>query len=426
MKQRLFEFLKRKTSIDVIINSIGNLINVFFIALLALIVVRVMKPVEYGVLSVLLGLIYVVSNILDFGVSANIYSSVPNLIGKSRKQTFSFLKGNFIYQTSLSLFVLILLYIFFPFIDKNFLKIGGSQFVLFLSTFSIILLIWKNFIINVLLATKKILQVNIANILANLGITLILFILVFYNSVTVSSVIFVYVVLNPILFFLFLIPGKKDYFKELMQAKINKDDFKFKYSFTYFLSTQVFNLGSRMDLFLLSFYGLKVGVGLFGLSQKIILTILTTVVSVTQILSPDFARVKNKKQAFHMFKTSFVYLLIPTGIYLFLLITPNQVFSFMFTKEYAETALITKSLVIPYVLFTLTNIGTLFLLYSVRKPGYLFTSSMIYLIGMTLGCFFFIPKLGVYAPSYVASISIFLGMLIFIYATFKEYGKLPK
>jgi len=422
----VLEFIKTRTSIDILINSVGNFLNVFFTALLALIMVRVMTPVEYGILSVLLGVIYVMTNILDFGVTANIYSSLPNLIGKNREETFRFLKSNFFYQTGLSIIILILLFIFFPYLDRSFLKTGESRFVLNLSAISIIFLIWKNFITNVLLASKKILQINILNNLANLAITIVLIALVYLNAVTITSMIFLFAVFGPIIFFLLLIPGKKDYLKLLIKVKINKKDFKFKYSFTYFLSTQILNLGSRMDLFMLSFYGLKMGVGLYGLSQKIMLTILTTVASITQVLSPDYAKARTQKDALQIMKTSFIYLMIPVGIYLLLVVTPNKLFSIIFTNQYAETALITKSLVLPYILFTLSYVPFLFLLYVARKPIFSLLSNSAYLIGMTLGCYLLIPKLGVYAPAYVFTGSAIIAILILIITSTKEYEKLPK
>jgi len=426
MKDKILDFIKRKNSIDILINSAGNFINVFFTAFLALLMVRFMTPVEYGVLSVLFGVIYVMTNILDFGVTANIYSSLPNLIGKNREETFGFLKSNFFYQSSLSISILILLFIFFPYIDKSFLKTGESRFVLNISAISIIFLIWKNFIINVLLASKKILQVNIINNLSNLAITIALITLIYLKAVSIVSMIFIFAIFGPLVFFLLLIPGKKDYLKLLIKAKINKKDFKFKYSFTYFISTQIFNLSSRVDLFMLSFYGFKVGLGLYGLSQKIMLTILTTLASITQVLSPDYARAKTKKDIMHIFKVSSIYFSIPVGIFLLVLITPNNLFSLVFTNQYAESALITKSLVLPFIIYTLSSIPALFLLYTVKKPSYSLLSSLVCLIGMVIGCYILIPKFGVYAPAYVLTVSLFLGTLVFIFAAIKEYGKLSK
>ena len=64
MLSRFTRFLKRPTSIHIATNTVGNYINIGFTALFALILVRTMTPVEYGVLSVLLGISYVLANVL--------------------------------------------------------------------------------------------------------------------------------------------------------------------------------------------------------------------------------------------------------------------------------------------------------------------------------------------------------------------------
>ena len=84
MVKKIVSFLKRPTSRDVIINTLGNYLNVFFTAFFVLILVRVLSKSEYGALNVLLGISYVLANILDFGTSATIYSTVPTLLEEER------------------------------------------------------------------------------------------------------------------------------------------------------------------------------------------------------------------------------------------------------------------------------------------------------------------------------------------------------
>ena len=82
MIKRLLNFIKKPTSKNIVINTIGNYLNVVFIAFFAFLLVRIMQPSEYGVLSVLLGIAYVLANILDFGTTASIYSYLPVMIEK--------------------------------------------------------------------------------------------------------------------------------------------------------------------------------------------------------------------------------------------------------------------------------------------------------------------------------------------------------
>ena len=95
MIKRLFDFIKKPTSKNIIVNTIGNYLNVVFIAFFAFLLVRIMQPSEYGVLSVLLGIAYVLANILDFGTTASIYSYLPVMIEKKHKNIYIFLKTIF-------------------------------------------------------------------------------------------------------------------------------------------------------------------------------------------------------------------------------------------------------------------------------------------------------------------------------------------
>ncbi len=138
----MFGFIQKllhdPTRRNIAINTVGNYLNVFFTALFALILVRIMSPSQYGVLSVLLGITYVLANILDFGTTATIYSYVPNLYASQDKRIFQFIKSTFFFQSLFSLIVITVLLIFFPFLDKVFFKTGEPNWVMYLTTISVL------------------------------------------------------------------------------------------------------------------------------------------------------------------------------------------------------------------------------------------------------------------------------------------------
>lgn len=425
MIRRILSFLKRVDSINIVINTFGNYINVFFIAIFALILVRIMNPVEYGVLSVLLGIIYVMANVLDFGVTANIYSTLPMIFDKNKNETFKFLKSNFLYQSVLSILVIIFLILFFPKLDTLFFKTGESALVLNITAISILFLLWQNTLLNVFFAAKKFFHANLYLNLANIVKTVILGVLIYMHWVNVGSIIFTFAIAGPLFYFIFTFFGKRNTLNLFFRAKTDKKYFKFKYSFPYFLGTQFFNMGLRMDLFLLSFFGLGAAVGYYGLAQKIVLTILSTIISITQVLSPNFSKTTTKKEAVSTIKNAAVYLGIPVLLYILLYLTPNSVFYFVFTEQFSQTAEITRSLVFPYVFFAIGQIPFLFLLYVAKKTSIILVTNVLFFIGMTAGNYYLIPKLGAFAPAYVISFLLIGGIIIQSFASFYEYKKLP-
>lgn len=426
MLEKILTFLKKPTSKNIIINTVGNYLNVFFTAFFAFLLVRIMLPSQYGILSVLLGITYVLANILDFGTTASIYSYLPLLIEKKRERAYVFLKTVFFYQSIFSIIVIIFLLIFFPYLDKIFFKTGAPWWELYLTTFSVLFFIWQNYVINSLNAAKKFLYSNIILNLSNIIKTLFIFVLYKINFVNVGSIIFTFGILGPSIFFIILFFEKYNTVKNVIKAKIIKEEFRFGYTISFFIASQFFNLALRMDLFLLSFFYPQTSqIGYYGLSQKIILTILASITAITQVLSPNFAKIKSKTEAKKELKNGFFYLLIPVILFIVLYLIPQWIFDLFFTKKYQQTALITKSLSLPFVLYSFLNLPFLFILYTAKKTYPILVGNIVFFIIISLGCYILIPKIGVFAPAKVFFIGFLSALIIAIFFAYKEYKKLP-
>ncbi len=423
---RLLDFFKKPTSRNIIINTLGNYLNLFFTALFALILVRILDPSQYGVLSVLLGIAYVLANVLDFGTTATIYSYLPSLYEKKTSDLYRFIKSTFFYQSLFSFIVIGVLFIFFPYLDQVFFKTHAPVWELYLTAFSVLFLIWQNFIQNIMFAARKFLHANIYLNASNLLKTLVVFYLVYAKMVTVGSVIFVFGVLGPLIFFTLLFLEKRDRVMVIARAEVRREDFRFGYTLTYFLASQFFNLGLRMDLFLLSFFRSKAEVGFYGLSQKIILTIITTVVSITQVLSPGFSKIKTQKEARHQFRNGFLYLLLPSGLFVVLYVLPSKVFELFFTARFVQTVPITRALSLPFIVYALGSLPMLFLLYTVKKPIYILFSNVIFFGLLTYVCVLLIPTMGYKGPPIAIMIAMVVATAIQVVGSFREYRLLPK
>jgi len=384
-----------------------------------------MHPSDYGVLSVLLGVAYVLANILDFGTTASIYSYLPPMIEKRHKNTYVFLKTILSYQTGFSIIVITLLFIFFPYLDKVFFKTGAPEYELYLTTFSVLFLIWQNYAINALNAAKQFLKANLYLNLSNVIKTIVIIALIPLNLVTVGSIIFTFGILGPAVFFILLFFEKKYIFFRIIKAPIVKEEFKFAYTLTFFIASQFFNLASRMDLFLLSFFLSKSPeVGYYGLAQKIILTVMASVASITQVLSPNFSKIKTKQEIMKEFRHGFLYLLIPAFLFIALYFTPNWVFYLFFTEKFAQTAAITKSLSLPFIIYTFLNLPFLFLLYTVKKPSVILFANVVFFLTITFGCLYAIPKYGVFGPPYVIALGFTAALIIGLIFTIKKYREI--
>lgn len=212
----------------------------------------------------------------------------------------------------------------------------------------------------------------------------------------------------------------------MFHAEIKREEFRFSYTLTYFIASQFLNLGLRMDLFLISHFLTKSEVGYYGLSQKIILTIITTIISITQVLSPGFSKIATKREALSYIKTGIMYLLVPSTLFFFLALVPSQVYAFFFTEQYVTSAAITSALALPFIIFSLSNLPLLFLLYTIKKPSYILVSNVLFFIIVTVGSYMLIPKYGVFGPPYAMGIAMSVVLLLQSILSFIEYRKLPK
>lgn len=424
MIYRIKSFFLRPTNRDIIINTLGNYLNVFFSAFFVYLLVRILDPNQYGVLSVLFGIAYVLANILDFGTTATIYSYLPPLIDAKQPTVYRFIKSTFFYQTLFSTIVIAVLFVTLPYLDTYFFKTGAPLIELYITAISVLFFIWQNFLGNCLYAAKRVLQNNVYNNVANVVKTAVIIILALTHTVTVGSIIFTFGIIGPFVFFILVYMNKKNHIKLVMNAPIAREDFRFNYTLTYFVASQFFNLGLRMDLFLLSYFRPKDEVGFYGLAQKIILTIIATVISITQVISPAFSKIEFKKDFFVHVKSAALYMLLPTLLFLTLAITPNWIFFLVFTEKFVKAADITRALAIPFILYPLMSLGHLFLLYTVKKPIYILVTNVVLFLTISLGCYFFIPLYGTSAAVYSIAAAFFLsGGLLTILAVY-EYRKM--
>lgn len=424
MFAKLSSFLKRPTSTAVIINTLGNYLNVFFSAFFIYLLVRIISRAEYGVFSVLLGITFVLANLLDFGTTATLYSYLPILIEKKSENAYRLIKSTFFYQTLFSSIIIGFLLVAFPWLDTVFFKTKAPILTLYITGISVLFFIWQNFLTNCLYVSKRVFQVNLYTLIANIVKTVIVISLALTHTISVGLIIFVFGVVGPVIFFVLVYASKKNHMAAMMKAPIERSDFRISYTLTYFIASQFFNLGLRMDLFLLSYF-LSKDLGDYGAAQKIVLTIITTIVSITQVISPAYAKIKSKKDLLINIKPAVLYMLIPTAIFFALFLTPDWIFELFFTNKFYHTPAIARQLAIVYLPYSFISLFHLFLLYSVKRPGDILIGNIAIFLIVSIGCYLFIPVYGVTAAVGSVGAAFAVASIILIGFSYREYKKLP-
>jgi O-antigen/teichoic acid export membrane protein len=427
--QRIINHFGSKTGRLIVINTVGTYLNIAFALFFVLLLTRTMGRVEYGVMTILLNISYILANILEFGTTATIYSYIPGMHAKyeRRQELLGFIKTTIFYQSGLSFIVILLLIIAFPTLDTHFFKTHAGVPTLTITAISVLCFIWQNTLLNMFFAMKKFMEANVWLNISNVIKTAVIILLFPLHLVSLGSVIFVFGVVGPLIFIgIAAWYYRSDVGEILGDVKTSRDQLKIQYTLTNFVASQFFNVGMRMDLFILSFYGLRNQVADYGLAQKVMLTIISTVVSITQVLSPKYALVKTRQQAKQIMKQSLLYLMLPTLCFAVLLFLPDSVFHLIFTAKFEETPMLTRLLGLAYIIFSIGQVFALFYLYTFKKPQMLLYSNIAFFLVMTVGCFVLVPHLKAYAGPLLLAIGLLITTGTQGIGYLREVRKLPE
>ena len=422
--QQVLSFARRPTSVNIVVNTGGSVLNVLFGALIHFLLFRMMTPVEYGVLTIWLSLAYVLSTMLDFGTTATIYAYLPPLLKARGDDLFDFVKSLFAYQLGLATAAAAVLLAAFPLVDHIFLKTGAPYSLIAATVCAIFFFIVQNLVTNMLYASRDFVRVNMFLNISNFLKVLLLLILIPLNKTDTTSIFTVITIGGSILFFIPIFFSRGHLLKPVWGATFTKKALRLRYTFTYLVATQIFNLGQRMDLFLLSYFGLQADAGYYAAAQKILLSITSAVISVTQVLSPQFSHVKKRRDIHTLAKQTLLYLSAPAILFGLLTVTPQFVFE-AYLEKFSSASIITRQLAPAYVLYTYASFVLLFLLYSVKKPGAILTANILFFLVMTIGCFTMIPTMKLAAIAPVVFGSMVLATTVLSIYAFYEYQKLP-
>ncbi len=423
-----WEHFSSKTGRQIIINTIGTYLNIAFALFFVLLLTRTMGRVEYGTMTVLLNISYILANIMEFGTTATIYSYIPTLHEREDKRVelLGFIKTTLVYQSVLSTIVIVLLIVAFPALDRYFFKTGSSIVTLTITAISVLFFIWQNTLLNMFFAMKKFISANIWLNISNVIKTVLIIALLPLQLVSLTTVILVFGIVGPVIFIgIAAWYYRYDVEQILVNVKTSRKQLRIQYTLTNFIASQFFNLGMRMDLFIMSYYGLRNQVADYGLAQKVMLTIISTVISITQVLSPKYALVTTRRQVMRMMKQSFLYLMIPTVCFALLLVIPDVVFDIVFTSKFVETAVLTRLLGLTYTIFSLGQIFALFYLYTFKKPHMLLYTNVMFFMIITVGCFTLVPYMQAFAGPLVLAVGLLATVGIQGLGFVREYRRLP-
>lgn len=409
---------------NIAINTLGNYVGYLFTAFYIVFLVRLFDPVQFGKLAVLQALSYLLANILSFGIPASIYAHLPELL-HDKKRAVNFLMSNFIFSSLLSGGSLIILYLLSPLLDLYILKTGVPVSYYAYAYIGTQLFIWQNFVRDALNAAGHFLHINIAINISHLVKIVLLLACAYYQMLGIPEVLIITSIAGPLVVFLYVALERKWIVKALMSAVPSRQEVKGRYTFTYFLATQMFNLATRTDLFLISYFLTRPEVGYYGLSQRIILAVITSSDSITQVMSAQFSKVSTQTEVRKLMKHSYLYMLVPTAMFIVGILVPDMVYNAVFSSSYSKSIILTRALSLAYLPYSFLAAVLLFFLYTIKKPRYLFICNTLFFCVIVVGNLVFIPYLRLISPAMSYGIAFAIVLLYIGYIFKRELQKLP-
>lgn len=423
--RRIKNLLSFHTTRNVIINTGGNYLSYITAVLYTIIFARSFSPQEFGVLSLLLMLSYICANIFSFGMPAAVYAHIPALMN-DKKSLITFIKTNFLLLITLSFSSLFVIFMLSGLIDTHIIKSHAPRWYFALALAGSALFICQNYIQDILYAAQKFLNVNIAINIGNLVKITLISLFTFMGVLSVPLTIVVLGVVGPLTVIGILLIRRQKIIEQFLRQTIDKSHLKLSYTFTYFVSSQIFYLASRTDLFLISYFLTRSDVGYFGLSQRIALAILTSVDSITQVLSPQFATASSKKDVAKLLRRGYMYMLIPVLLFIIASVIPSNIYTLLFTSSFNPSITTTRLLNLAYIPFGFIAVTLLFFLYTIKKPFYILIGNSVLFVSILLGNAVLIPRFGIIAPPLTSLVS-FLIVGVYILCVFVfEFNKLKE
>jgi O-antigen/teichoic acid export membrane protein len=161
--------------------------------------------------------------------------------------------------------------------------------------------------------------------------------------------------------------------------------------------------------------------GIYGLALNLTLIFPILIGSLKSVLFPEVSRFKELRQLQNYLKQSFRVLLFTTLIIIPLLFLSRNIILFFFGYRYQDSIIIFNWLLLSY-LFMAINSAIISTLYTINKPHIITLIGITSIILMSLGCYFFIPRLGILAPAVVTFIIKF-GIFCFLSIYMLNYIK---
>ncbi len=296
---KIFDILRTKTIRHSAINFSGTLINGFLGVFFYIVMARFLGPEKYGVFSIAILSLTLISDIGNVGVDTGIIRFVGEYATKDFKKALSFLKLAFETKVVISLLIITLGWFLVPFITLTVFKKPELILPLRIALFGCSSILLFSFIINGFTAFQNYLVSNLLSIGSNafrLGLIFIFFVV---GLLSVNSSLIIYSV-SPFVGFLVGILLIPNFFGAKPEGNI-KTIF-LDYNKWVALFAAIAALSSRLDSFISARFLTLNEVGIYSVAVSLSGIVPQIVYALGTVVAPKLASFDTKAKLINYFK----------------------------------------------------------------------------------------------------------------------------
>ena len=395
------ELFKSRLAGHLILMSSGNFLCAGLAFLAILIISRTVSVSDFGLFNIAISLILMVQPLINFGMLGTMIKFVSSHLSRDEEEeAIHVVKAVFVIKITLSLIMAALVFLLADPLSRHVFHQPSLTPLLRMAAWGILFLSMFNYVKATLWAYKKFFAYVIIQFLTDTTKVLIIGVLFLISALTVFSAVTVFSLLPLLGICLGFVYFRSVFFsKGVHTNKLYLQLFSFgKWLFLSNLSRRFF---LYIGIVLLARILNSEAAGIYGLALNLTYIFPILVATLTSVLLPEVSRFREKKQFIVYFRQS---LKIAAGFGILLapvLFFSRDIILFFFGERYLESISVFIWLALGFLFFAVSHILRPILL-SLDKPHVVTYADLVSVIAMFVGCYAFIPSMGVLAPAITA------------------------
>lgn len=395
----------------------GNSLAMFFGFIFTVVLARLLSLSDFGYFSALLSLLFLTSDIADIGIGNSLSRFLPTM-EKQKRRLLSFLKTAFFLQILVATVVAGFIFSLSIYISNVFFHNLSLSTLVRATSVGILGSVIGNFFLYTLLARQKFITASFFTALGGFLRLVILFLLIGFSSLNLKTIVWG----QAAGFIIIAIAGIILVKPKFLTVKFMAGDFVRLVSFSTYLGIArgLTAVVSKLDVLMLIALTNSTEAGIYSLASRVISIYPLLSGSFTNVIAPKITLIKVIKDLEKfLLKVIFGTLGLIFSIFL-LIIFASPFMVVLFGPEKGLPAVVVFRLLLVSMIFFVGSIPAVSLAtYYLKKPHILTINSILQLLIVIGGNFYFIPRFGRLGPA--ISLIAAYGITLFLTSSLSFY-----